>query len=111
MFIHDLKGATCNRVKTYLKPSFSALKKLKLFCDDQGLLCVHCRTVNLSADYDTRYPILLPKRHKLVEMLIRKIHVDSNHFGWSFMLSMLRQHFWVIQGQILCDIMCSLKNV
>ena len=50
--------------------------------------------------FDKRYPILLPKRHKFVEMLIVKIYKELNHVGWSSVYENLSNRLWiVIKGQ------------
>ena len=59
-FIRGLKGETCNRVRTDLKPFLSALRKLNVFCDERGLLRVHGRELyiqmlSMTADFLSFY--------------------------------------------------------
>ena len=36
------------------------------------------------------------------------VHIESNHFVWSFVLSILRQRFWIIKAQsTMCRYLCS----
>ena len=69
------------------------------FCDREGLLRSHSRIVNADMKYDARFPIILPKKHNFVEMLVRKTHCELGHFGWSFVLARLQKRFWILRGQ------------
>ena len=44
------------------------------FGDERGVLRVGIQIVIAKFDIDKRYPILLPQKHKFVEMLIMKTH-------------------------------------
>ena len=34
-----------------------------------------------------------------MELLVRKVRYEIGHFGWSFVLAKLQEHFWVLRGQ------------
>lgn len=41
-------------------------------------------------------PILMPRKHRLVELLLQEEHVKSLHIGTHFLLSRLKGRFWVL---------------
>ena len=97
--IVSLKGVSCFNNESASKPLFLLCKKYRVFCDTFVILRVRGRFINPDLIYDTKFPILLPKRHHFVKLLIRKIHFEANRFGWSYVLSIIRQKFWIINGQ------------
>ena len=90
-FIRSLKGEICFKVNKKLKVAFRPLRKLSVFCDPDGLIRSHSRIVNADVSFDLRFPIILPRKHDFVELLVRKVHCESGHFGWSFVLARLQQ--------------------
>ena len=107
-YVKSLNGGICFKVKKELKIAFRPFKTLSVFCDHAGFLRSHSRIVNADKPYDARFPIILPKRHNFVELLIRKVHYDLGHFGWTFILARIQEHFWILCGQ---SSLCSyLKN-
>ena len=89
----SLNGNICFKVSKDLKIAFRPLKTLSVFCDSYGLLHSHSHIVNADKPYDARFPIILPKRHNFVELLVRKIHYDLGDFGWSFVLARIQERF------------------
>ncbi|XP_055623684.1 uncharacterized protein LOC129767089 [Toxorhynchites rutilus septentrionalis] len=79
----------------------SPLKNLNLFLDQFGLLRISGRLRNLNAPYDTRFPILLPAKHRLSWLIARSIHVRTLHAGPSLLLATIRQRFWPLRGRQL----------
>ena len=61
-YICSLKGEVCFKVKNNLKIAFRFLKQLNVFCDNDGLLRLHIRIVNADMEYDSRFPIILPRK-------------------------------------------------
>ena len=59
----------------------------------------HSRIIKADRSYDACFPIILPKRHNFVELLVRKVHYELNHFRWSFVLVRIQEHFWILRGQ------------
>ena len=114
--ISSLKGEICVKVKKNLKVAFRPLKELSVFCDQNGLIRSHSRLVNADMDYDARFPMLLPKKHNFVELLVRKTHCGLGHFGWSFVLAKLQERFWILRGQSFVRrylkncIFCQIRN-
>ena len=69
------------------------------FCDSDGILRASSRIINSLETYDVCYPIILPKRHPFVNLLIMHYHREALHMGWSQVLANMRKNFWVIRGQ------------
>ncbi|UYV70099.1 hypothetical protein LAZ67_7001786, partial [Cordylochernes scorpioides] len=44
-------------------------------------------------------PIILPGDHPFVEQLIWEVHLKNGHVGVQFILSKLREKFWIIRGR------------
>ena len=88
-YICSLNGEVCFKVGKSLKVAFRPLRQLNVFCDNDGLLQSHSRIINADMGYDAHFPIILPKKHNFVEMLVRKTHCELGHFGWSFVLARL----------------------
>ena len=45
---------------------------------------------------DARHPIILPKKHHVVNLIIDYYHRASGHSGVEYTLSLLRQGYWII---------------
>ena len=72
--MQTFNGDICFKVKKDLKITFRSVETLCVFCDQAGLLRSHSRIINADKTYDARFPIILPKQHNFVELLIRKVH-------------------------------------
>lgn len=62
-----------------------------------GVLCVATRLLPDDPSYRER-PIL-PGRHPVIQMLIRKEHLMANHAGSQYLLNILRERFWILKGR------------
>lgn len=73
------------------------LKRLSPVMRD-GLLCVGGR-LNYS-DYpdDFKYPVILPSRHLVTEMIVRHYHKEEGHSGTSQVLAAIRKYYWIVKG-------------
>ena len=87
----SLKGNICYRAAKKMKRVFQPLKTLSMFCDENGFLCSHSRIINADKPFDTCFPVILLKRHNFLELLDRKMHYDLGHFGWSYVLTKIRE--------------------
>ena len=50
---------------------FSVSLRLK---EEEGILRCRGRLKNSDLEFDNRYPIILPKEHRLTELIVRKCH-------------------------------------
>lgn len=61
------------------------------------------------------HQIILPKNHRVVELIITQFHEQSAHSGQEHVLSLIRQHYWIIGGRrvvkklLRCCPRCRLK--
>ncbi|XP_037827797.1 uncharacterized protein LOC119615892 [Lucilia sericata] len=73
----------------------SSLITLNPFLDSNGLLRVNGRLVNSSMSYDERFPIIIPYKSNLCEMILEFIHKNLMHADVSLMISMVRYQFYI----------------
>ena len=57
------------------------------------MLRASSKIINALETYDVCYPILLPKRHPFVGLLITHYHQEVLHMGWSQVLASMRKKF------------------
>ncbi|XP_065081812.1 uncharacterized protein LOC135704276 [Ochlerotatus camptorhynchus] len=59
------------------------------------------RLHNAQIPIEEKYPIVLPAKHRLTEMIATKEHQKTLHAGPGLLLSSLRQRFWPLGGRNL----------
>ena len=64
-----------------------------------GILVCKGRFDNLDMPIESKYPIYLPKEHKLTELIITDCHVRAHHCEVKSTLAELRSRFWVSKGR------------
>ena len=64
-----------------------------------GILVYKGRFDNLDMPIQSKYPIYLPKEHKLTELIITDCHARAHHCGVKGTLAELRSRFWVSKGR------------
>lgn len=89
--IHRLKGGRAVKAVSKLLP-------FNPFVDDVGLLRMGGRIDKSDLPYDAKHPPLLPGRHPFTRQIIQAFHERLLHAGTDFVLTQLRQHFWIIRG-------------
>ena len=45
------------------------------------------------------HPVILPKEHHVVKLIIQYYHLISGHSGLEYTLSLTRQKYWIINGR------------
>ena len=76
----------------------NSLRKLSPFIDEEVVIRVGDRLQRSTLGYAIKHPILLPKRHHLVKLIVFHYHERSHHSGNSYVLALVRQMFWVVNG-------------
>ena len=77
----------------------STLLGLTPFLDQDGLMRLGGRIDRVKLPYDCRHPLLLSGRHPLSRLLVLAFHERLRHAGTDFVLSHIRQHFWMTGGR------------
>ena len=89
------------QVTTELKdlkmPAF--MRKLHPLMDEFGILRVGGRLENALISYEAKHPVVLPYQHHVTDLIISQHHQITGHLGQEYVLSSLRQHYWVIKGR------------
>ncbi|PFX28501.1 hypothetical protein AWC38_SpisGene6805 [Stylophora pistillata] len=65
-----------------------------------GLLCVGGRLRHAPIEQERRHPIILPKNHHVVDLIVRHYHLLSGHSGQEYVLSLIRKSYWIIKGRV-----------
>ena len=86
--IASLKSETRN-VKRQ-SPIFKLDPKL-----DNGILRVGGRLIKLAMPEETKHPVILAKNHHVSRLFLENIHRQIGHCGRNYMLSVLRQKYWI----------------
>ena len=75
----------------------SSISALNPFLDPEGILRANSRIQYAETlNYDTKFPIILPKKDALTELIIKDQHEQFNHVGGTNqVLAALSQKFWI----------------
>ena len=79
------------------------LLRFSQLLDKDGLLRVDGR-LRLAQDllYDTRHPVILPKKHPVTRLVIIDAHEKLGHgTGTEHLLTELRSRFWIVKGTLM----------
>ncbi|XP_015754706.1 PREDICTED: uncharacterized protein LOC107334287 [Acropora digitifera] len=77
----------------------SSIAKLDPVLRD-GLLCVGGRLRRAPIEQEQRHPVILPKKHHVVHLIVRHCHLLSGHSGQEYVLSLIRKSYWIIKGRV-----------
>ncbi|KAF2884132.1 hypothetical protein ILUMI_22052, partial [Ignelater luminosus] len=85
----------------------SRIKKLRLFKNDQGLLCIKTKLIFGMDEDNVKCPIVLPDNSNIVKLMILKEHQTSSHAGVQVLQSGLRERLWILNsrhtiGNVIC---------
>lgn len=92
-------GKSRSTQKSRVKKS-SSLSKLNPQIFDDGLIHVGGRIQNAAVKDETKHPIILPKMHHVVRLIIKQVHEMAGHSGREYVLSSLRRKFWILRGRV-----------
>ena len=91
----------CRQVTAELKklkmPAF--MRKLHLFLDEFGILRVGGHLENALISYEAKHPLVIPYPHHVTELIISQHHQITGHLGQEYVMSNLRQNYWIIKGR------------
>jgi hypothetical protein len=60
-----------------------------------NLMCVGGRLKHAQLTDSMRHPIILPRKHHVVELIVSEAHMAAGHLGVNATLASLRQKFWI----------------
>lgn len=82
----------------------SPLFQLEPHLGEDGLLRAGGRLKRAPLSTDSKYPVLLPRDHRITELIVRETHENkAGHSGREHTLAVIRQEFWVPKGRRLID--------
>ena len=64
-----------------------------------GVLVCQGRLENSDLDMESKYPIILPKEHKLAQLIVLDCHEKVHHLKVRATLAELRSRFWITRGR------------
>lgn len=77
-----------------------AFRHLKPFLKD-GVIRVGGRLRNSDLSYDEKYPILLPRKDPILNLLVEYHHKLNCHAGPDLLMALLRQKYWILSARNL----------
>jgi len=57
------------------------------------------RLQNSNLPLESKRPVILPTKHRVIDMLIRLYHEREGHSGTSHVLNCMRKSFWILRGR------------
>lgn len=96
----EVYGEEIRRIRAgrALKPN-SRLLGLTPQLDADGLLRLGGRIGQAQLPYDARHLVILPGHHPLATKIVTAFHHRLLHAGTDYVLSHVRQHFWITSGR------------
>ena len=82
-------------------PLKSKLLQLDPFLDEEGILRVGGRLGFWNLTYGQKHPIILPKDHPFVRMLIMHFHAENHYIGTDQLHFFLREKYWIVKSRQL----------
>ena len=76
-------------------PKFELLKKQLRIEEQSGILRFVGRLSNSDMEFESKFPIILPKKHRFTELIVLHVHELMGHEGLRVTLTELRSRFWI----------------
>jgi len=87
-----------NDAKKFLKKAHSSIYKLSPNLK-AGILRAEGRLLHSDLSNDSKYPVILPYKHHVTDLIIEHHHMSMGHMGQESVLSSLRRKYWIIKGR------------
>ncbi|KAH3693016.1 hypothetical protein DPMN_193353 [Dreissena polymorpha] len=89
-----------NLVKKKPLPVCSKLLPLNVKLDEDNVMRSDSRLTNADfLPYDTRFPVVLPKKSHVTKLLVKHYHEDGNHYGTNQTLAAMSARYWLMGGR------------
>ena len=95
----DLSLEKSEKRKLKIIGSFGLVCKLRPFLEGAGILRVGGRPQNSSSDYQSKHPLLLPSEYRVTKLLITDVRESMGHLAQEYVLTSLRQKYWILKGR------------
>ena len=111
VIVRDLQGCAFQEELKYLRqekplPVSNRLSSLCPFVDANGILRVGGRLKRLQITKNKKHPIILPRVHPVTKIVIEWFHRDNGHVGPEHVLSLIREHFWILGARMVINQVC-----
>ncbi|EFA07702.1 hypothetical protein TcasGA2_TC002178 [Tribolium castaneum] len=100
LLVKHVQQVFASEVKN-LESCFKPFRKLALFVDPQGILRVGGRLKHSGLSFDAKHPMLLPRGHRLTELIVEDMHIRYFHPGTQTLHFLLSQRFWILGAKKL----------
>ena len=75
------------------------LLRLTPFLDEKGIMKIGGRLSKPEIQSSAKHQLIVPGKHHVVQLLIQEYH-EISHFGTEYVLSAIRQKYWVINDRV-----------
>ena len=76
-----------------------SLRSFRPLLLDEELMCIGGRLRKANISERQKHPVILPKFHHIVDLIVKEQHEMSGHMGREHVLSLVRQRYWIIAGR------------
>ncbi|GFV83148.1 pro-Pol polyprotein [Trichonephila clavipes] len=83
-------------------PMKSKLTPLNVFLDESNIIRVGGRLANSNLNEKAKFPMILPSRNVLTDIILSHYHKKYLHAGPHSLLYLVRQKFWPLNGRNNC---------
>ena len=92
----------CLRANKTLQTS-SKLNCARPWLDEEGVIRSNSRLSEaIHVLWDTRFPLILPRKHRVTFLVVTDLHVQSGHGGTSMVMTRVTAQFWMPSQQASC---------
>ena len=95
---HEAFFAEISNLKSQ-SPRLPLVRQLRLFLDEDQLIRCGGRIHNAPLSELTKFPYLLPSKHRFTNLVISQAHVMQHHSGVNSTLTTIRQQYWIPSGR------------
>lgn len=85
--------------KGYLLPNNSKLSSYSPYLDNVEIIRVGGRLVHAEIPESQKHPMILPAKHFMTELIMKKEHLRLHHCGVEQLLYIVRQKYWILRGR------------
>ena len=75
------------------------IKDLGLYMDEAQIIRCRGRIRNADLPYESKHPVLLPKKGHLTKLIIKEAHKITLHGGLGDTLAQIRKNYWIPKGR------------